>query len=72
MSDPLGSVICPTCARQWQKTSEQGVSIELYDQCVVCKFTPQGNGSNDGSRKELDLVASESLRRRAVKEQGDG
>jgi hypothetical protein len=65
MNNPIDSfVICPKCKREWQKTSEQGVSVEWHDECVVCKFTPQGKGSNDGTKEELDLVASESMKRR--------
>jgi len=48
--------LCPKCRREWQYDSEQGRSIKLYGECVVCKFTPQGEGSNNGTKEELEAV----------------
>ena len=66
MSNPIdGFVICPKCDRQWEKISEQGVSVQWHDECVICKFTPQGKGSNDGTKEELILASNEAKKRQA-------
>lgn len=57
-------VRCPKCDRQWNGASEQAVSVDLHGECVVCKFTPQGKGSNNGTKEELRLIADESVKRR--------
>jgi len=60
----MNKLKCPKCKTEWVAESEQGVSIEWHNQCVVCKFTPQGKGTNDGAKEELDLIAKESRARR--------
>lgn len=58
---------CPECDREWPKSSEQGVSINLYDECVVCKFTPLGKGSNNGTNEEFEAVIVKALELKSTK-----
>ena len=60
----MSKIECPKCSRQWPWSSEQGVSIEWHDECCVCKFTPQGEGSNSGTKDELILIADEAVKRK--------
>ena len=57
---------CQKCKREWGKDSEQSISIEFHGECVVCKFTPQGEGSSNGSKGELDLIVAEHVKRKTV------
>jgi hypothetical protein len=58
---------CPSCLSEWRGDTEQGVSIERYGECICCKFTPVGKGSNDGEQWQLNSIAEEaSLRRGAT------
>ncbi len=62
---------CPKCKREWPDNCEQAVSIEWHDECVVCRFIPgctesvSGTGSKAGTEDELNLIASESAKRRS-------
>jgi len=61
---------CPCCSRAWPIGCEQEISIRFYGECIVCKFSPQGKGSNNGTTRELDIVSIEAkmLRKEADKE----
>lgn len=61
---------CDFCERKWPMDSEQAISIEMFGQCIVCKFTPIGRGSNDGTNEQLQNVSDEYLIR-LVKKQDD-
>lgn len=54
---------CPCCKREWPEDCEQAVCIERFDECCVCRFTPQGCGSLSGTRRELEEMAIEAKRR---------
>lgn len=54
---------CETCKRLWQVDSEQAISIEMFDECIVCKFTPLGEGLNDGTKEQFDKITSEHNKR---------
>ena len=56
-------VRCNCCNREWACHTEQAISIELHKECIVCKFTPSGNGSNNGTKEELDHISSEAKKR---------
>ena len=58
------NIECPKCFRCWPVDCEQAISVEMYGECVVCKFTPQGKGSNDGTPEQLHEVRHESELRR--------
>ena len=58
--------ICPCCSRVWPVGCEQGISIEYYAECIVCKFTPVGPGSGDGEKWQLNSIAEEAVRREGV------
>jgi hypothetical protein len=62
MKDGIG---CKKCTRLWQVDSEQAISIEMFDECIVCKFTPRGEGLNDGTKEQLDKITSEYNKRAA-------
>jgi hypothetical protein len=57
---------CPCCLSEWGDTTEQGVSIERYKECICCKFTPIGKGSGDGEIWQLNAVAEEAFKRRVM------
>ena len=60
-------IACEKCNRKWQIDSEQSISIEIHNECIVCKFTPAGKGLNDGTLEQLSFINKESARRRGVK-----
>jgi len=63
--DRLVMRTCPICNRCWRANCEQGISIEFFGECVVCRFTPQGKGSNSGTPDELLKVADVQVKREA-------
>ena len=42
----LGVDECPVCGRVWPHPSEQGRCVELFGECVVCRFVPAGQPPN--------------------------
>lgn len=48
------TVSCPNCSRDWVWQSEQAVCIDLYEECIVCRFTE--SGSCVGTYKELQEI----------------
>ena len=50
---------CPSCEKEWPLNCEQSISIELYQECVGCHFTPMGKGSNSGTAEELEKIQIE-------------
>ena len=63
MKDGIG---CKKCTRLWQVNSEQAISIEKHGECIVCKFTPQGKGSNNGTKEQLNEISAEYIRRNSA------
>lgn len=57
------TTICMMCHSEWDQDCEQGVSVEWHGQCITCKFTPQGQGSNDGTDVELAEITEEAKKR---------
>ena len=58
--------VCQKCNKEWPDDCEQAISIEWHGECVGCKFTPKDIGSSDGTVSELDAVAAESKKRKAL------
>lgn len=61
-------VCCPKCARLWDEpTCEQAISIELFGECIPCRFLNPGMnnlyGSGEGSKSDLDLITKTRLER---------
>jgi len=65
MSD-LPLLSCPVCFRDWPEDCEQAISIEMYGECCVCKFTPRGEGINNGTTEQLHSISEEQRRRAAI------
>ena len=59
----MRQIKCPTCLRRWPVDCEQAICVEMYGECVVCKFTPQGKGLNDGTPEQLNEIKHESTLR---------
>lgn len=52
--------VCPVCSRTWPHPSEQGRCVELFGECIVCRFIPAGVGINSrgsGAGTPEDLAA---------------
>ena len=45
---------------------KQAISIDLFNECVVCKFTPGGKGSNDGTKEDLEALRDRRKERDVV------
>lgn len=58
-------VICEVCQSVWEIDSEQAISVEMFDECVCCKFVPTLGtvGSGNGTGEELGRVSTERERR---------
>ena len=63
MSDEIE---CQKCNRHWHQSSEQAVCVDWHGECVVCRFTPIGKGTNEGTKAELDEIAKESINRQGL------
>lgn len=53
---------CPKCARTWEDLAcQQALSIELFGECIVCRFVPIGTinkyGSASGTEEELERLS---------------
>lgn len=48
---------CPCCKREWIDNCEQAISIELFDECMVCKFIPGKPGSGNGTSYDVDKIS---------------
>ena len=62
----MNEIECRNCGRQWELCSEQAVSIDWHGECVVCRFTPIGNGTNEGTKAELDEISKEAINRQRL------
>lgn len=51
---------CPRCKRKWIVPCEQSKCIELYKECMCCRFIPHGKinllGSASGTEDELKAI----------------
>lgn len=47
---------CPCCRMQWDEKTEQHASIELFGECIVCRFMPDGKGTGSGSQADIDAI----------------
>ena len=57
-------VECRVCEHIWEKDSEQAISVEMFNECVCCRFVKgDGIGSNSGTSEELGRVSTERERR---------
>ena len=48
--------VCPCCGLKWDDDTEQAACIELYCECIACRFSPSGKGSRSGSMEDLDCI----------------
>lgn len=72
MSAERGEVCrCRHCGREWELNCEQHACIELFDECIPCRFTPAGKGSRAGTQADLDLITQKraELLRMALNDQ---
>lgn len=58
LTEVLGVDACPVCGRTWPHPSEQGRCVELFGECIVCRFVPPGKapnwlGSGSGTDEEF-------------------
>ena len=59
----LGVDACPVCGRTWPHPSEQGRCVELFGECIVCRFVPLGTapnwlGSGSGTDEEFVTLST--------------
>ena len=61
---------CPKCARTWEGPCEQSVCIDLFGECIPCRFLPIGDknkyGSGNGTEEELNIVTITNIERNKV------
>lgn len=54
---------CPKCANTWEGECDQSRCIELYGECIQCRFVPVGEinkyGSGSGTKEEFDNLNKE-------------
>ncbi len=60
----MTDINCPKCERIWPEDCEQGLSVKLYEECVVCKFSDMGKGSGDGTQEELTELSTIAISNR--------
>jgi len=51
-------VKCPVCSLEWDDPNcEQAICIELYDECIPCRFSPSHpHGSNTDDQEGMDAI----------------
>ena len=48
---------CPKCKREWAPETEQAISVELYSECMVCRFIPKSPTTREkGTAAELEEI----------------
>lgn len=47
---------CPKCRRQWDINTEQHACIDMFGECIHCRFVPCGKGSGSGTNADLDAI----------------
>ena len=55
---------CPCCGLQWEENCEQHACIELFGECIICRFMPDSKGSKSGSQE--DIIAIQAERRKMI------
>lgn len=52
----LNEVQCFCCGNQWDKNTEQHACIELFGECISCRFVPNSKGSRSGTNADIDAI----------------
>lgn len=56
---------CPCCRNVLTPDSEQAICLELFDECIFCRFSPNSKGSKSGTQAELaHIVVRQEAKRR--------
>jgi hypothetical protein len=50
--------LCPCCGSEWETDCEQHVCIQLFGECIACRFLPAGKGSRSGSLADMDRITA--------------
>ena len=57
--DAMADVTCPCCGLHWDEPGcEQAACIELFGECIPCRFLPAGKGSRSGSIADMDRIVA--------------
>jgi hypothetical protein len=59
------AVTCPHCRQSWKRHCDQHASIELFGECIPCRFMPDGKGTREGTQD--DIAAIQAKRQQWVK-----
>jgi hypothetical protein len=63
-------VICHCCSNYFEPDSEQAICVELFGECIFCRFSPNSKGSKSGTQAELsEIVVKQEVKRRFKKQQ---
>lgn len=63
-------VLCPCCRHAFQPDSEQAICVELFGECIFCRFSPNSKGSKSGTQAELsEIVVKQEVKRRFKNQQ---
>lgn len=56
---------CPCCCNVLTPDSEQAICVELFGECIFCRFSPNSKGSKSGTQTELsEIVIKQQANRR--------
>ena len=56
---------CPCCCNVLTPDSEQAICVELFGECIFCRFSPNSKGSKSGTQAELaHIVVRQEAKRR--------
>lgn len=47
---------CPCCERQYAKLTEQHACIDLFGECIPCRFVPGTKGSGSGIPMDISQI----------------
>jgi hypothetical protein len=61
---------CTICGREWPEGSEQAICVELFGECIVCRFAigkRYREGSKAGTDADLEKITDEWGKRKGNK-----
>jgi hypothetical protein len=68
----VSEVQCPYCAQAWERNSEQHACIELFGECICCRFLPDGKGTRSPIPGDIHRIQLKRRSMIAAHEQAEG
>ncbi len=61
---------CPCCCHYFEQDTEQAICVEVFGECIFCRFSPNSKGSKSGTQAELsEIVVKKEVKRRFKNQQ---